>query len=77
MEQVEISKPITVTIELNGYTRNESNKYSITWFDKTIKVVDNPSIRYFEYNFDRVIQQINAIYKLNPNRILKISLKTI
>jgi len=77
MEEIEIQIPTKVQIRLNGRAKQSDNKLHIRWFDNTEKIVDNYDIVYMGYNITELLQQINALYQLNPRMISEVKINTI
>jgi hypothetical protein len=76
-EQIELMIPIKVQIRLSGKVRRADNNYIIRWFDNTDKVVNTLDIAYFGYNMQQVLQEITALYQLNPRLILETKISMI
>jgi len=74
---LEIFKPITIKIRLNGWANRGDGKYVISWFDNTLKVLDYDVLQYYEYDFNLALQQVAEIYKRNQKSIKSIKLSTI
>ena len=76
-EQIELMIPIKVNIRLNGRVRRSDNNYIIRWFDNTDKIIDTLDITYFGYNMQQMLQEINALYQLNPRMISEVKINII
>lgn len=78
MEEVviEIIKPVTVRGYVSGKAR-QGDKWIVNWFDGTKKEMRTPEFEYHGVNFQQALQEINALYQLNQNTILSLSIKTI
>lgn len=76
-EQIEIQIPIKVNIIFNGRARQQDNKYHIRWFDNTEKVIELDKLQYFGYNIQQVLQEVNALYQLNPRMIVEVKINNI
>ncbi len=78
MEEVviEIIKPVTVKGYVSGKAR-QGDKWIVNWFDGTRKEILTPEFQYHGTNFQQALQEINAIYQLNQDSIISLSIKTI
>ena len=70
--KIEVVKPIKIQLRFKG-----NPPFTIKWFDNTEKKVGLNEAIYIEYNIQTVLQQLNLLYQLNPNMILKTSINTI
>jgi hypothetical protein len=75
--KIDVFKPVMIRVKVSGRARREDGKYAINWFDRTIKVIEQPDFEYSGMDFMKALQEVTALYQLNRDSILKITLRTI